>query len=110
MVGEEGEAVSERKAATVRPFPWWFVPAYPVGWTATYFIAAVSLLGSVAFFLAWFTGLVVLTVREKRIRGELRALGPVRATVVPELEARGVPIRVVASSGRRELPSAERVG
>lgn len=93
-----------------RPIPWWVVPAYPVGWTATYFIAAVSFLGSVAFFMAWFTGVVVLTVREKRIRGESRAQGPVRAVVVPELEAPRAPIRVLASQGPRALPSGERVG
>ena len=49
-----------------------------------------------------------MAARERRFRVGQREL--VHATVVPELEARCGPIRVVASSGRRELPSAERVG
>jgi hypothetical protein len=79
-----------------------------MGVTAAFFIAAVSFLGSVGYTVVWFSGMVVLAARERRLRVGQREL--VRATVVPELEARRGPIRVVASSGRRALPSAERVG
>ena len=92
----------------LRPFPWWVWPAYGMGVTGAFFIAAVSFLASVGYTVVWFSGMVVLAARERRFRVGQREL--VRATVVPELEARRGPIRVVASSGRLELPSAERVG
>jgi hypothetical protein len=108
MVGEEGEAVKELGSS--RPVRWYVWLTMVLGELGSFVLAAFSAAASIVCTATWFVVFVFAARAQLRYWEQQRQLGPVRATVVPELEARRVPIRVVASSGRLELPSAERVG
>jgi len=118
MVGEEGEAVKEvwlwafrGPLRSSQPVPWWV-------WAQLFVIAGVgyrmAFVWPAADFVFVFGGVPVVALEGALIGWRWRKVQmdrqSVRAIVVPELEARRVPIRVVASSGRPALPSGERVG